>query len=140
MTSSSRHTSEDQQFRIGSVRALLESAKLPTLELVVTTEFFGMIVRGEKPEEYRQVTPYWMARLMEKPVDLDTFMEFRKFKAVRFRLGYNGTRRKRCLNGRERRSANRGRNGGTEIRGRALHSCHHFFIDEMAGKETQIEY
>ena len=34
------------------------------LKLTVTKEFFDLIKSGEKPEEYREIKPYWMTRLL----------------------------------------------------------------------------
>lgn len=33
------------------------------LNLVVTKEWFNMIVSGAKNEEYREIKPYWIRRL-----------------------------------------------------------------------------
>lgn len=38
-------------------------AKARILFLPMKAEYFDQIVTGEKPEEYREVTPYWAARL-----------------------------------------------------------------------------
>ena len=35
------------------------------LNLVVTKKWFDMIVQGEKKEEYREIKPYWVARLFQ---------------------------------------------------------------------------
>ena len=37
---------------------------MANLHLVLTGHWYDMIDRGEKPEEYREITPYWMKRLM----------------------------------------------------------------------------
>jgi len=36
---------------------------LPSLELVLKAEWYDMIERGEKLEEYRDITPYWRKRI-----------------------------------------------------------------------------
>lgn len=38
---------------------------MKTLHLPLKKEWYEMIERGEKREEYREFTPYWIARLME---------------------------------------------------------------------------
>ena len=35
------------------------------LTLTVSKEWFDMIVAGEKTEEYREIKPYWVARLFQ---------------------------------------------------------------------------
>ena len=35
------------------------------LTLTVSKEWFDMIVAGEKTEEYREIKPYWVARLLQ---------------------------------------------------------------------------
>ncbi len=35
-----------------------------TLKLTLTKEWFGMILSGEKTEEYRGIKPYWVRRLI----------------------------------------------------------------------------
>ena len=34
-----------------------------TLHLPMKKKWYGMIERGEKPEEYREIKPYWVDRL-----------------------------------------------------------------------------
>lgn len=41
----------------------LSEAKKMVLTLTVSKEWFDMIVSGEKNEEYREIKPYWVARL-----------------------------------------------------------------------------
>jgi len=36
---------------------------MKTLHLNLKAKWFGMIFRGEKPEEYRDIKPYWKKRL-----------------------------------------------------------------------------
>ena len=40
----------------------LSEAKIDTLNLVVSKEWFDMIVAGEKTEEYRAIKSYWINR------------------------------------------------------------------------------
>jgi len=39
------------------------------LQLAVEGEYFHAMLTGEKPEEYREVTPYWIRRLEGKTFD-----------------------------------------------------------------------
>ena len=48
------------------------------LYLTLYRKYFDEIADGKKKIEYREVTPYWIARLLNK-----------KFDAVHFRNGYN---------------------------------------------------
>lgn len=41
----------------------LTEAKKKVLKLVVSKQWFDMIASGEKTEEYREIKPYWVARL-----------------------------------------------------------------------------
>lgn len=43
----------------------LSEAKKKVLTLAVSKEWFDMIVSGEKTEEYREIKPYWVARLFQ---------------------------------------------------------------------------
>ena len=54
------------------------------LELNLKKKWFDMILSGEKKEEYREIKPYWISRLMDKQTNF-----FRKFDAVRFKNGYS---------------------------------------------------
>jgi len=47
------------------------------INLVLKKKWFDMIESGEKKEEYREVTPYWMKRLAYDKID-----------SVKFHLGY----------------------------------------------------
>lgn len=47
------------------------------LYLTLKKQWFDMIASGEKPEEYREIKPYWQSRLEGKEYD-----------AVQFRNGY----------------------------------------------------
>ena len=42
----------------------LSEAKKDVLNLVVSKEWFDMIVAGEKTEEYRAIKSYWINRLI----------------------------------------------------------------------------
>ena len=42
----------------------LSEAKMDTLNLVVSKEWFDMVVAGEKTEEYRAIKSYWINRLL----------------------------------------------------------------------------
>lgn len=48
----------------------LSDAKRKVLTLTVSKEWFGMIVAGEKNEEYRDIKPYWVARLFHNNSDI----------------------------------------------------------------------
>lgn len=39
--------------------------KKNVLKLVVSKQWFDMILSGEKTEEYREIKPYWVARLFQ---------------------------------------------------------------------------
>lgn len=51
-----------------------------TLDLVLAYRWFDKIASGEKRFEYREIKPYWTARLSAK-----------RFNRVRFRRGYTST-------------------------------------------------
>lgn len=53
-----------------------------TLHLPMKKEWYGMIERGEKPEEYRYKTPYWTKRLCNPDGT------FKPYKRVCLRYGY----------------------------------------------------
>lgn len=44
---------------------IMDSAKKKVLTLTVSKQWFDMIVAGEKTEEYREIKPYWVARLFQ---------------------------------------------------------------------------
>lgn len=44
----------------------LSEAKKKVLTLAVSKEWFDMIVSGEKNEEYREIKPYWVSRLVNQ--------------------------------------------------------------------------
>lgn len=91
------------------------------LDLVVKHKWYDMEESGEKPEEYREIKPYWFKRLIQydremyvggDPIpayfcdrapfdtpagnikwdlDMSGALEFKKFTHVRFRRGYTNT-------------------------------------------------
>mgnify|MGYP000058893979 CR=1 FL=1 len=67
------------------------SSALPVLTLNLKGEFFDEIKAGTKSEEFREVTPYWCARLLDEKGD------FKRFSRVVVRRGYP----KKNDNGRE---------------------------------------
>lgn len=87
---------------------------MKVLHLTLKKKWFDMIASGEKPEEYRDIKPYWASRLLYKiPVPWGGYMcawadilnedyefkqwsnftgnapVFEKFEAVTFRNGYS---------------------------------------------------
>lgn len=59
------------------------------LHLSLKEKWYRKIESGEKKEEYREITPYWVKRL----TDTDNFLDakhipFRHYDAVEFSLGY----------------------------------------------------
>lgn len=50
---------------------------MKTLHLTLKKQWFDMIFNGEKREEYRDFTPYWISRLLGKQYD-----------SIEFRNGY----------------------------------------------------
>ena len=47
----------------------LSDAKKKILTLTVSKQWFGMIVSGEKTEEYREIKPYWASRLVNQQAE-----------------------------------------------------------------------
>lgn len=47
----------------------LAEAKKNVLNLVVSKQWFDMIVSGEKTEEYREIKPYWASRLVNQQAE-----------------------------------------------------------------------
>ena len=43
---------------------------MKTLDLVLKRKWYDMIASGEKTEEYREIKPYWIMRMMEE-IDID---------------------------------------------------------------------
>lgn len=63
-----------------------------TLKLTLKKRFFDMIQSGEKPEEYREIKPFWIGRLatdaiINKVTKKVSFYEFRHFDQIQF---FNG--------------------------------------------------
>ena len=54
------------------------------LDLALKAEWYDLIEKGEKKEEYREIKAYWIKRLTisESPI------KFKHFDYVRFRYGY----------------------------------------------------
>ena len=93
---------------------------MKTLDLVLKRKWFEMIASGEKTEEYREIKPYWIKRLLEQidergrcyykaedfDDDYDIFLsqfiippdvragivKFKDFDKVTFHLGYSKDR------------------------------------------------
>ena len=57
------------------------------LTLPIKQEWFDMICRGEKREEYREVTEYWRKRI-DSARTLD-YKQFKEIFDVKIRAGYN---------------------------------------------------
>lgn len=57
-----------------------------TLHLTLKKKWFDMIASGEKKEEYREITDYWIRRLHKFGSAADD--DFKDFDVVRFRNGY----------------------------------------------------
>lgn len=92
---------------------------MKTLDLVLKKKWYDMIESGEKTEEYREIKPYWIVRMMEE-IDMDFHayekvsretavfyeynehllisalyhgsMKFKDFDRVTFHLGYSKDR------------------------------------------------
>lgn len=62
---------------------------MKTLHLNLHRKWFDMIKSGEKTEEYREITPYWMNRLTEVK---DGKRVYKEFKSVTFSNGYRKDR------------------------------------------------
>ena len=41
---------------------------MKAIDLVVKAKWYDMEASGEKPEEYREIKPYWIKRLCDNPV------------------------------------------------------------------------
>lgn len=65
---------------------------MKTLDLVLKRKWFDMIASGEKTEEYREIKPYWVKRLIEPKDIMDGVIEFKDFDKVTFHLGYSKDR------------------------------------------------
>lgn len=55
------------------------------LKMTLNKEFFDQILSGEKIEEYRDFTPFWESRLLEKDTEE---IVFREYDAIEFKNGY----------------------------------------------------
>ena len=55
------------------------------LHLPLKKQWYDMIERGEKLEEYRDINAYWLPRLVDLSKRVNTF---KPFTHVRFRYGY----------------------------------------------------
>ena len=72
---------------------------MKTLDIVLKREWYDMIDRGQKPEEYRDVTPYWIRRLTCLRSDFIPFsyregyqpIPFKDYTHVRFHRAYTST-------------------------------------------------
>lgn len=65
------------------------------LHLTLKKKWFDMELSGEKPEEYRDIKPYWIKRLVESmsydvsdPGSRDIIYNFKHFDAINFTNGY----------------------------------------------------
>lgn len=56
------------------------------LELPLKKEWYIMIEAGEKPEEYREIKPYWITRLLIGGYGSPNI--FQSYTHVRYRYGY----------------------------------------------------
>jgi hypothetical protein len=61
---------------------------MKTLVIVIKSEYFDMIARGEKTTEYREVTPFWTSRLYDKEG------KKRQYDRIEFINGYNADARR----------------------------------------------
>jgi hypothetical protein len=77
MREEGRGKREDAARRVTALRS-----KCATLSLVLKREWYDMICRGEKREEYRAATDYWHKRLERWDKSLSALP------VVEFRLGY----------------------------------------------------
>ena len=66
----------------------LSEAKKNVLDLVVSKQWFDMIVSGEKTEEYREIKPYWIKRLVDRKTVVYGELEYISYTYVRFFHGY----------------------------------------------------
>lgn len=57
------------------------------LRLTLKKKWFDMILLGVKKEEYREIKPYWIKRLVANP--LLSGIVFKRFTHVSFKNGYN---------------------------------------------------
>jgi len=59
------------------------------LHLSLKEKWYRMIEKGEKKEEYREITQYWVRRLVQKesPLEIEPVL-YRQYDEVEFTLGY----------------------------------------------------
>lgn len=59
---------------------------MKTLDLVLKRKWYDMIASGEKTEEYREIKPYWIKRLIEErdPVHHDYYEKITRIRAEFF--------------------------------------------------------
>lgn len=57
------------------------------LHLTLKKKWFDMILSGIKKEEYREIKPYWIKRLVANP--LLSGIVYKRFTHVTFKNGYN---------------------------------------------------
>ena len=57
------------------------------LKLTINKEWFSRILSGDKTEEYREVKPYWVARLLQKYIDAQRIVS-KQYTHVLFINGY----------------------------------------------------
>ncbi len=55
------------------------------LHLTIKKKWFDLILAGKKTEEYREVKPYWISRLVSK---LTFPWQFKRFDEIHLRNGY----------------------------------------------------
>ena len=58
------------------------------LHLTLKKKWFDMIASGEKKEEYREMTGYWIRRLLEFHNKANGDIRAQRYDLVRFRNGY----------------------------------------------------
>ena len=63
------------------------SSKPSILHIPIKREYFDAILSGEKTEEYRDFSPFWCSRLLNKN-DAGEYESARLYDIVRFRNGY----------------------------------------------------
>jgi len=61
---------------------------MKTLTLNLKKQWYEMIESGEKKEEYREIKPFWMKRLMDANDPDGDGASFKKFDQVKFVYGY----------------------------------------------------
>lgn len=71
-----------------SIKEEQANRAMKKLHLVLKKQWYDMIASGQKREEYRDIKPYWIKRLLENPVDDSDIIMFKKFSNIVFHLGY----------------------------------------------------